>query len=143
MEKTVKITVQPTLPGRRRNSPRPDTLCSDLANLTSLPTALFVADEAAIAVDVEGERRAHVRALIGVGPDDEFAGAIHLIATVPGVGMIEQSHFVKVLGTVEEAAVACAIAFAVGLSEALIETAIAAELLVLDHRGEVLIATNC
>lgn len=104
MEKHVKITVQPILPGRRRNSPRPDTLCADLASLTSLPAALFVADEAAIAIDVDGESRTHVRALIGVGPDDEFAGAIHLIATVPGVGVIERPHMVTMRGTVQEAA---------------------------------------
>lgn len=139
----MKITVQPTLPGRRRNSPRPDTLCSDLAGLTGLPAALFVADEAGIAVDVDGERRTHVRALIGVGPDDEFAGAIHLIATVPGLGVIERPHMVKMLGTVEAAAAACAIDFTVGVSEALVEAEMPAELVVLDHRGEVLIVSSC
>lgn len=144
----MKFTVQATLPGSHRNSPRADTLCSDLAGLTQLPAALFVADEAAITVSLDADQGADghgvVRALIGVGADDEFDSSIRLIGAVPTLGLIDVPHIVDLTGTVEKAITKCATAFALALSEAL-EASDAhrpAELVVLDHRGDTHIAAS-
>lgn len=133
------IVVQPTFPGRRRNSPRAETLCSDLAGLTQLPAALFVADEAAITVSVDGGSPQCVRSLIGVGADDEFSERVCLSATVPGLGLIERSHEVDLRGTVADAITHCATAFGVSIAQAVLDAQQSADLVVLDNSGDVLI----
>lgn len=142
----MKFTVQSTFPGRRRNSPRAESLCTDLS-ATRLPLALFIADEAEITVGLDidsatGDRRV-VRALIGVGVDDEFADAIRLIGAVPTLGLIEVPHVVDLTGTVETAITKCATAFAAGIAEALSAAERSAYLTVLDHNGTVVIDTTC
>lgn len=138
----MQIVVQPTFPGRRRNSPRAETLCSDLAGLTALPAALFVADEAAITVIVDGGSPNSVRSLIGVGADDAFSERICLTATVPGLGLIERSHEVDLDGTVANAVTRCAAAFGVSIAQVALDANKSAELMVLDPQGNVHISAS-
>lgn len=134
----MRFVVQPTFTGRRRNSPRADTLCSDLGRLTQLPAALFIADEANITVTVDGGSPSRVRALTAVGSDDEFSREVFLIAHIPGLGMVDRSHIVELEGSVGDAVNHCAMVFASSLANKVIDTKIEAEVQVLDHRGDVL-----
>ncbi|PZU04710.1 MAG: hypothetical protein DI630_00925 [Gordonia sp. (in: high G+C Gram-positive bacteria)] len=134
----MRFVVQPTFAGRRRNSPRADTLCSDLGRLTQLPAALFIADEAGITVTADGGSPSRVRALTGVGADDEFSREVFMIAHVSGLGMVDRSHIVELEGPVGDAVNHCALVFASSLANKVIDTQLNAEIQVLDHRGHVL-----
>ncbi|WP_420879043.1 hypothetical protein [Rhodococcus sp. (in: high G+C Gram-positive bacteria)] len=141
----MKFTVQPIFSGRRRNSPRAETLCSDLTTAT-LPLALFVADEAEVTVTAEDGDGLHggrclVRALVGVGVDDDFTEEVRLLGDVPSLGLVDAAYRMNLAGTVGAAVDACAIQFAVGLAERLAAVGQAAHLQVRDHRDEILVDT--
>lgn len=138
----MRIVVQPTFPGRRRNSPCADTLCSDLS-VAPLPTGLFIADEAGITVTVDGGSPRHVRAMTAIGADGEFDDRVYFSVAVPGLGTIELAHAVGLSGTVAAAITGLATDFAVGIAEAAIDADMAAELVVLDHSGATHLATTC
>lgn len=138
----MRFVVQPTFAGRRRNSPRADTLCSDLGRLTQLPAALFIADEAGITVTVDDGSPSPVRALIAVGADDEFSREVLMIAHVPGLGMVDRSHAVDLEGSVGDAVNYCAMMFAVSLTQTVLRTDQSAEVEVRDHLGHVLHSSN-
>ena len=137
------VVVQPTFPGHRHNSPRAETLCSDVAGLTALPPALFVADEAGITVTVDGGGPSPVRAFIAIGAYGDFSKQVCLIAHVPGLGMIDHSHEVDLSGTVADAITRCATAFGASIAQAALDAQKSAELVVLDHRGDVLVDAPC
>ncbi|GBF17755.1 hypothetical protein Br6_05162 [Rhodococcus sp. Br-6] len=136
----MRIVVQSTFPGRRRNSPRADTLCSDLAGLTAAPAALFVADEAGLTVTVDDGPPVHVQALAAINSDGEFDDRVHLIATVPGLGTFQRVHTMELTGTVYNATTRCATDVAVGIAEAAADLQMTGELMVLDHSGDVRIS---
>ncbi|RDI17257.1 hypothetical protein DEU38_12393 [Rhodococcus sp. AG1013] len=132
----MRIVVQSTFPGRRRNSPRADTLCSDLS-VAPVPTGLFVADEAGITVTVDGGHPIHVHALAAIGADGDFDDRVHLVAAVPGLGTIRRFGAVDLSGTVDAAITRCATDFAVGVAEAAIDLRVTGQLVVLDHCGDI------
>ncbi|WP_137726378.1 hypothetical protein [Prescottella subtropica] len=133
--------------GRRRNSPCADALCTDLTS-TALPSALFIADEAEVTVTVEDRDglpvgRCLARALIGVGVDDTFAVAIHLIGDVPSLGLVEAVHQVDLTGTVGAAVDGCATQFAVAIADRLADISQPARLEVVGHSGGLLVGATC
>lgn len=137
----MKLAIQPMFPGQRRNSPRHDTMCSDLAGLTTLPPALFVADEAGLTVSSSEGWTSSVRALIGVGADDEFSSAITLICTMPEIGTIVIPHEVDLSGSVNDVMNGCAIRLAVALVEGRSDPDVWSQLTILDYQGNVLAET--
>lgn len=138
------FVVQATFPGRRRNSPRADSLCSNIDRLTVLPPALFIADEAAITVSVDGGAPIRVRALIGVGSDDQFSTDIFLAAHVPGLGLVERCHIMKfdTDTTVGEAVDQCVLMFASSLANRVIDSNINADIQVIGHTTETLVTSR-
>lgn len=134
--------VRPTFPGRRRNSPRADTLCTDLHRLTSLPPALFVANEAAITVTVDGGSPIPVRALIGIGSDDQFSTDIFLVAHIPGLGLVERCHIMDLEASVGDAVNYCALVFASSLANRMMDYNVHGDVQVLDHAGELLASSS-
>ncbi|NLE79450.1 MAG: hypothetical protein GX610_07660 [Rhodococcus sp.] len=122
------LVIQPTFPSRRHNSPSADSICSDLARLTQLPIALFVADEAGITVTIDGGQPTPVRALISVGPYGERDNRVHLIAQVPDLGVVESTPVVPLSKTVEDVIPHCVIAFASAVADASIDAKKHAEL---------------
>lgn len=144
----MKITVQPTFPRRRPNSPHADTLCSDLAGSTTLPLALFVADEAGITVSSSTGWKTSVTALIGADRQGEFSNSINMTCTAPDIGTIVFPHTVNLNGTVDDAINACALNVAVTIGDIMRDEREAEgrpshELMLVDHGGDVVIETTC
>lgn len=139
----MRIVIHPTFPGRRRNSPRAEALCSDLP-VGPVPAwlGLFVADEAGITITVDGGRPHHVRAMLPLDADSEFDKRVHLVATVDGLGTIELDHVMNLDDTVAAAISVVTVAIAVRLADAAIDAGQSAELVVLDHRGDVFTSTT-
>lgn len=132
----MNIVIRSTFPGRRRNSPRAETLCSDLSNLTSVPASLFVADEAGITVRVDDERPVHVHALAAINADGEFDDRVQLVGTLPHLGTIHRSHTVDLSGTVHSAIRRCTLDLAVGIAEVATVRQLTGRIVVVDHVGE-------
>lgn len=144
----VKITVQPTLPRRRPNSPHADTVCADLAGTTTLPLALFVADEAGITVSSSTGWKTSVNALIGADRQGEFSNWIKMVCTGPDIGTIVSPHRVDLKDTVADAINACALGIAVDIGDIMRDEREVAgrqshELVLLDHLGETVLETTC